>query len=578
MVEMVLITGLSGAGKTSTLKIFEDYGYFAIDNLPLNFLESLAKLMFNTKFSKIALGMDIRSLFNCSVDEFVESIKNIKKLKEIKLTVIYVTAKKEIILERFRNTKRTHPLMKEGLNLNQCIDKEQELMEKIASISDYVIDSSDLSINKLRSKLKSALIQREGIEISITSFGYKYGIPLDADLVLDVRMLPNPFYVEDLKKFTGHDKDIKEFTKKTLQQAKNDAGVKAYRDFGTPMLVSINNSIKGFPSKYWHQGTFDGWEKINAETMKDVLNTIPKACPKCFMACGKLSEVIDGRHKGLKIEGPEYETIYAFGGLCLIDDIREIAYLNDLCDNLGMDTITTGNLVAFTMEACELGKIDYKIKYGDADKAAELIQMIAFRKDIGNILAEGIKYAAEIWDMEKIAIHVKGLEPAGYEPRILKGMSLAYATSPRGACHLRSTFYKAELAGLIDKNQIEGKANLFIEFENRLVIHDCLILCRFYRDLYMWDELGEIIYITTGLKLNRKELEDIAANVINLTRYFNQKCGLSKKDDTLPARFFNESLNEGKDFLKREDFEKMLSEYYMLRKWDENGLLREIPL
>jgi UPF0042 nucleotide-binding protein len=211
MVEMVLITGLSGAGKTSTLKIFEDYGYFAIDNLPLNFLESLAKLMFNTKFSKIALGMDIRSLFNCSVDEFVESIKNIKKLKEIKLTVIYVTAKKEIILERFRNTKRTHPLMKEGLNLNQCIDKEQELMEKIASISDYVIDSSDLSINKLRSKLKSALIQREGIEISITSFGYKYGIPLDADLVLDVRMLPNPFYVEDLKKFTGHDKDIKEY-------------------------------------------------------------------------------------------------------------------------------------------------------------------------------------------------------------------------------------------------------------------------------------------------------------------------------------------------------------------------------
>jgi aldehyde:ferredoxin oxidoreductase len=360
---------------------------------------------------------------------------------------------------------------------------------------------------------------------------------------------------------------VKEFTKKILERAKDDAGVKAYKELGTPMLVAINNSIKGFPSKYWHQGTFDRWEKISADAMKDILNPKPKACPKCFMACGKLSEVKDGKHKGLKIEGPEYETIYAFGGLCLIDDLREIAYLNDLCDNYGIDTITAGNLVAFTMEASELGKIDYKISYGDANKAAELIEMIVFRKGIGDILAEGIKFAAKKWDMEDIAIHVKGLEPAGYEPRVLKGMGLAYATSPRGACHLRATFYKAELSGLIDKDQVEGKAELFLDFEQRLTIHDCLIVCRFYRDLYMWDELGEIIYITSGMKLDKEGLIKLALNVLDLTKFFNNKCGLTKVDDSIPVRFFNEPINDGKDVLKRDDFEKMLKDYYKFHGW-----------
>ncbi len=361
--------------------------------------------------------------------------------------------------------------------------------------------------------------------------------------------------------------EIKDFIKNILERAKEDAGVKAYKNFGTPMMVGILNSVKAFPTKYWHQGYYTNWEKISADVMKEVLNPKPKACPKCFMACGKLSEVKDGPHKGLKIEGPEYETIYAFGGLCLIDDLREIAYLNDLCDNYGIDTITTGNLVAFTMEASELGKIDYKISYGDAKKAAELIEMIVFRRGIGEILAEGIRYAAKKWDMEDIAIHVKGLEPAGYEPRVLKGMGLAYATSPRGACHLRSTFYKAELAGLIDKDKIEGKAELFIDFEDRLTIHDCLIMCRFYRDLYMWDELLEIINITTGLKLDKAGLKRIATNVLNLVREFNFKCGISKKDDTLPFRFFNEKINN-ENILKKEDFEKMLTDYYKLRNWN----------
>ena len=362
------------------------------------------------------------------------------------------------------------------------------------------------------------------------------------------------------------------FVKKIRDKGKTDAGARAYRTLGTPMLVSINNSVGAFPSRYWHAGTFDGWEALSAEKMNEQLKTRPRACAQCFMACGKLSTVQDGRHKGLTIEGPEYETIYAFGGLCMIHDLREIAYVNNICDEMGMDTITAGNLCAFAMEASFMEKISEKISYGDPDAAASLLRDIVARRGVGEVLSKGITYAAKAWDMEDVAIHVKGMEPAGYEPRILKGMGLAYASSPRGACHVRSTFYKAELSGMIDKDQVEGKAELFIDFEERLALHDMLIVCRFYRDLYMWDELSEIIEATTGMKMDKPYLKRTASYVIDLTRRFNIREGVTKMDDTLPNRFFDEPLGEEKKVLRREDFNRMLADYYRLRGWSEQGV------
>jgi aldehyde:ferredoxin oxidoreductase len=137
-----------------------------------------------------------------------------------------------------------------------------------------------------------------------------------------------------------------------------------------------------------------------------------------------MTTVTKGRHAGLKIEGPEYETIYAFGGLCAIDSIEEIIYLNDLCDRLGMDTITAGNLCGLAIEAARRGNIDEPIDYGQVDAVASLLKKIAFRQDIGDVLAQGIRAAAKEWAVEDIAVHVKGLEPAGYDPRVLKGTGL----------------------------------------------------------------------------------------------------------------------------------------------------------
>ena len=318
------------------------------------------------------------------------------------------------------------------------------------------------------------------------------------------------------------------------------------------MMVKLLNNAKAFPTRYWSAGTCDHWEKINADALHNQCEVKPSACLKCFMACGRMSRVLQGRHSGLRLEGPEYETIYAFGGLCMVDSIEEIIYLNDICDRLGMDTITAGNLCAFAMEAGKRGRIDRVIDYGDVDAIADLLKKIAYRQGIGDILADGIRHAAKVWDLEEIAVHAKGLEPAGYDPRVLKGMGLAYATSDRGACHLRATFYKPELSGMISPEQTQGKAKMFVDFEDRLTLFDALVFCRFYRDMYAWEQLEEIIRMVTGLDVDKARLQQMAAGISTLVRRFNIREGLRPQDDSLSAGLF-QKLKGAENQLTREE-------------------------
>jgi aldehyde:ferredoxin oxidoreductase len=361
---------------------------------------------------------------------------------------------------------------------------------------------------------------------------------------------------------------LKRLSQEFKDRVKNTQTVHIYKKYGTPMLVSIMNTIGAFPTQYWSKGSLDGWEGISAESLMERCQVTSSACPRCFMACGKISEVKEGRHRGLRIRGPEYETIYAFGGLCLVNSIEEIIYLNDLCDRLGMDTITAGNLAAFAIEASKRKKIKEKLNYGDVDGIAEILIRIAYRKGIGRILSEGVRYASTLWGMEQEAIHVKGLEPAGFDPRVLKGMGLAYATSDRGACHLRATFYKSELSGQIDPDQVKGKAKLFVDYEDKMTLFDALILCRFYRDLITWKDLQEIVKSTCNLSLKKKELKIMASEIINLARTFNQQEGVTKREDKLPRRFFREVLHETGKTIQPKDLEIMLKEYYELRGWN----------
>jgi aldehyde:ferredoxin oxidoreductase len=372
------------------------------------------------------------------------------------------------------------------------------------------------------------------------------------------------------------EKRVRTFSKELSAESKNNPVVQAYKKMGTPMMVESVNKIKAFPTRYWSEGFFDKWKNISAEALHNQCNVQPRACAKCFIACGRMTTVKNGPYAGLKIEGPEYETIFAFGGLCMIDSIEEIAYLNDICDRLGMDTISAGNLCGFTIEAARRKKIDFQIEYGDVDAIAGLLKKIATRQGIGDVLARGIIHAAQTWNMEDMAVHVKGLEPPGYDPRVLKGSGLAFATADRGACHLRATFHNPEIKGMIAPEIIKGKAELLIDFEDRLTLMDTFILCRFYRDMYPWERLGEIIEMTTGQKQDKASLRKRAADISTLIRWFNIREGLKPEDDNLPKRFYKEMLKTGHS-IKKQELQTMLQDYYNLRGWHKNGFPEVMP-
>jgi aldehyde:ferredoxin oxidoreductase len=289
------------------------------------------------------------------------------------------------------------------------------------------------------------------------------------------------------------------------------------------------------------------------------------ACPNCFLRCTKHSRIKSGRHRGLELDGPEFETIYALGGLNAIDSLEEIAWLNDLCDRYGIDTMSAGNISSFAIEAHKAGKLDFKIEYNQPEKVAELFRLISFRQGVGAWFADGIRSASRKIGMEEEAVHVKGMEPGGFDPRVLKGMGLSYATSARGACHLRGTFYKAELSGQIPKEQIEGKARLHVDYEDRAAIFDSLILCRFFRDFILWDELIQLIQATTGIRYTRPELENLANHITQLTREYNIREGIGEDEDTLPAPFLREPNAEGAT-LSPEDLAVMIKEYNQIRR------------
>jgi aldehyde:ferredoxin oxidoreductase len=360
---------------------------------------------------------------------------------------------------------------------------------------------------------------------------------------------------------------LKRLAQEFRERVRSHPVIPLYKKYGTPMLVSIMNTIGAFPTQYWSRGSLEGWEGISAESLLDRCQVKSLACPHCFMACGKISKVKEGRHRGVCIMGPEYETIYAFGGLCMVTSIEEIIYLNDLCDRLGMDTITAGNLVAFAIEASKKGKIKEKLDYGDVDAIADVLKKMAYHDGIGRVLSQGVRHAATVWGMEKEAIHVKGLEPAGFDPRVLKGMGLAYATSDRGACHLRATFYKSEINGQIDPNRIRGKARLFVDYEDKMTLFDALILCRFYRDLITWKDLQDILKYACDLTLKKSQLKEMASSIINLARSFNHQEGMTRREDNLPRRFFREVLQDTQKAIHPKDLELMIKEYYQLRGW-----------
>ena len=369
--------------------------------------------------------------------------------------------------------------------------------------------------------------------------------------------------------------------KKVSQLATDSPAANAYRRMGTPMMVALLNEAGGFPAGYWSEGKVAHRATLEAEHYPEWATVETGTCPPCPMRCRRHLTLTQGPDAGREIHGPEYETLYSFGGLCMVEHARDVLLLHEECNRLGVDTISAGNLVALAIEAGRQGRLKGAPALGDVAAITALLRDMARRStSLGDTLAGGIRAAADALGMGDQAIHVKGMEPAGYDPRALRGMALAYATSPRGACHLRATFYKPILGGLTKDLDAEGIAALFVDFEDRLFLFDCLVMCRFYRDFLTWDDLvvaANTLVAETAAPgkpvptIDQGGLQTLARELLTRVRRLNFRFGLTAADDSLPRRFFTEPLGD-KPPLGDEEFQGMLTAYFIARGWGEAGV------
>ena len=353
------------------------------------------------------------------------------------------------------------------------------------------------------------------------------------------------------------------------QMAKEGRGkelTRMYRTYGSSMMVGIMNTMRAFPTRYWEEGTVHGWERLTAEHLKKICQVRPLSCPHCFLACGKRTTVKKGPYKGLTISGPDYQTVAAFGGLCLIRSLEEILNLNDLCNRLGLDTVSAGNVIAFAMKASQDGRLNHTLPFGDTAGTEELLHGIAHRDGLGEILAEGVRDAARILGLEDLAIHVKGLELPGFDPRSLKGMGLAYATSQRGATHLQSLFYLDEIKREYKPGDVRERVRALVEAEDRMTLFDMLLVCKFYRTYLGWKDIILLLEAVTGRRFREEELRQRVSKILSLSMAFNRQEGISIEEDTLPGNLFKKAGRNGMG-LPPEELEKMVAEYHRLRGW-----------
>jgi len=342
--------------------------------------------------------------------------------------------------------------------------------------------------------------------------------------------------------------------------------------------MSQNAAI--LPTRNWSSGEFEGSTGINSDSIKTRVLVRRKACMGCGLACGSYSRVKKGAFKGAVTEGPEYETIGLSGSNCGIKNMEAIVKFSEECDRLGLDTMSAGSATAFAMDLYEKKILTKKdtggldLKFGNEGAFVKMPAMIANRQHIGDALADGTKRAAKKIGKgaEKLVIESKGSEYPAYDPRGSIGMALAYATSDRGADHNRAWPVAQDAYGSGDPWNPDGKAAICVEDNTRTSVKWSFIFCDFYA--VNFKNMAKYYTAVTGVPADEEYLRSIGRRVWNLTRAFNAREGFSRKDDTMPERMEKEPLPSGKTKGKavpRADFEKMLSEYYMLWGWDDDG-------
>jgi aldehyde:ferredoxin oxidoreductase len=379
---------------------------------------------------------------------------------------------------------------------------------------------------------------------------------------------PRPFDAEGFR--AVHTKALAELSDERVVTSPRKGGLSVY---GTNVLMNMMNAIGAMPTRNAKETFFPEHEAISGERVKETILVNDPTCHACPVACKKEVEV-NGRYN-LRMESLEYEPAWAFGANCGMGDANTVAALIDRCNDYGIDAIETGNALSVTMEATERGLLGGKgLAWGDQEGMLKLVNDIASRKGLGKDLAEGPAKAAKKWGAPEISMSVKGQSIPAYDPRGVKGMGLGYATSNRGACHLRGYTPAAEVVGnvlgpgtITDPLKWEGKGKLNVVFQNVHAMTDCLDVCKFATFAEGLGTFAEQYTAITGNPMDADGLLKAGDRVYNLERYYNNLVGFGEGSDYLPERFLKEPSNGPGSKGHVCELEPMLAEYYQERGW-----------
>jgi aldehyde:ferredoxin oxidoreductase len=382
--------------------------------------------------------------------------------------------------------------------------------------------------------------------------------------------------------------------------AKNTEGM---RKNGTAGGLATFETLGSLPLQNWkYQGRWEqGAAKIAGPAITERMLTGNYYCEKCVIGCGRRVKLDKGPYAPVEGAGPEYESVAMLGSLCLVDDLEAIAKANEICNRYGIDTISCGGAIAFAMEAYEKGLITKKdtgeieLLWGRGDVMVKMAEKIGRREGLGQLLGEGVRIAAEKIGKNAVeySLQVKGQELPAHDPRCYNAGAVSYATSNRGACHLAGFSHVFErVLGLpelgiekpLPRLEVKGKGEVAAKTQNVMGLFDSLKICKF--TMFGGLKLTPILSwytMVTGQAMDMTEFVKTGERIFNLKRLYNVRCGISRKDDTLPARFLT-LKHEGEGLTPSlPPLGEMLAEYYQARGWSEEGIprpekLRELGL
>lgn len=366
--------------------------------------------------------------------------------------------------------------------------------------------------------------------------------------------------------------ELVEFARDLSQRSLGPATAK-YRELGTVANLMVFNRLGMLPTRNFQESEFAGAASIAPESLALPQSRVRSSCAACTIGCEHIFPHPDGQRQVRM----EYENLYALGPLCGISDPRIVLQASALCDELGLDTISTGATLAFTMECAERGLIDTPLRFGDGESLLSAIRDISTRHGLGDLLAEGSRLVADSIGQgsQEFAPHVKGLEIPGYEPRALQMMALGFAVGTRGADHNRSGAYQIDFAADAQQRSETEAIREMIAVENEAALMDSLILCKFLRGVFddKLSAMSEMLWLVTGWDMNAEQLGHVASQIANSRKSFNVRAGWTPAEDTLPERFFNQALKSGAQqgaVLTREGLDRQKRIYNAERGWSTN--------